>query len=137
AGTPPAHPSPPPPPDRSPRRPRRGRRPRRYNGTSPRERGARRRLLVELLAAVGEDVEVEPPFHCDYGTQLVIGAGVYINVGCVVLDCAQVVIGDRALLGPGVHIYAATHPVDPDVRRSGRELAAPVSIGADVSLGGR
>src|SRR5213596_1308358 len=63
------------------------------------------------LAAVGEDVEVEPPFRCDYGTQLVIGAGVYINVGCVVLDCAQVVIGDRALLGPGVHIYAATHPV--------------------------
>jgi maltose O-acetyltransferase len=54
----------------------------------------------------------------------------------VVLDCAQVVIGDRALLGPGVHIYAATHPVDPSVRRSGRELAAPVSIGADVWLGG-
>src|SRR5438034_826714 len=61
---------------------------RRYNTTSPRERGARRRLLTELLATVGEDVEVEPPFHCDYGTQLVIGAGVYINVGCVVLDCA-------------------------------------------------
>jgi maltose O-acetyltransferase len=109
---------------------------RRYNGTSPLELAARRRLLIELLADVGDDVEVEPPFHCDYGTQLVIGASVYINVGCVVLDCARVVIGDRALLGPGVHIYAATHPVDPSVRRSGRELAAPVSIGTDVWLGG-
>jgi maltose O-acetyltransferase len=109
---------------------------RRYNATSPRERDARRRLLTQLLTTVGEDVEIEPPFHCDYGTQIVIGAGVYINVGCVVLDCAQVVIGDQALLGPGVHIYAATHPVDPGVRRSGRELAAPVSIGADVWLGG-
>jgi hypothetical protein len=70
---------------------------------------AQRRLLTDLLGAVGEDVEIEPPFHCGYGTQLVIGTDVYINVGCVVLDCAQVMIGDRALFGPGVHIYTAGH----------------------------
>jgi acetyltransferase-like isoleucine patch superfamily enzyme len=91
---------------------------------------------VELFAAVGDDVEVELPFHCDYGGQITVGAGVYVNVGCVVLDCTRVEIGDRALLGPGVHLYAATHPVDPAVRRSGCELAAPVTIGTDVWLGG-
>jgi maltose O-acetyltransferase len=109
---------------------------RRYNATGPHERAERRRLLVELFAAVGDDVEIEPPFHCDYGTQILVGADVYANVGWVVLDCARVEIGDRVLLGPGVHLYAATHPVDPAVRRSGRELAAPVTIGADVWLGG-
>ncbi len=108
----------------------------RYNATGPHERAKRRRLLVELFAAVGDHVEIEPPFHCDYGTQILVGADVYANFGCVVLDCARVEIGDRVLLGPGVHLYAATHPVDPAVRRSGRELAAPVTIGADVWLGG-
>jgi maltose O-acetyltransferase len=108
----------------------------RYNATGPHERAKRRRLLVELFAAVGDHVEIEPPFHCDYGTQILVGADVYANVGCVVLDCARVEIGDRVLLGPGVHLYAATHPVDPALRRSGHELAAPVTIGADVWLGG-
>ena len=109
---------------------------RHYNASDPSARTQRRRLLMELLAAVGEDVEIEPPFHCDYGSQIVVGSGVYVNVGAVVLDCARVEIGDRTLLGPGVHIYAATHPVNPGERRSGRELAAPVRIGADVWLGG-
>ena len=109
---------------------------RRYNATGPGDGVERRRLLVELFAAIGDDVEIEPPFHCDYGTQIIIGTGVYANVGCVVLDCARVEIGDRTLLGPAVHLYAATHPVDPSIRRSGRELAAPITIGTDVWLGG-
>ena len=59
-----------------------------------------------------------------------------MNAGCIVLDCAAVTIGVNVLIGPGVHIYAATHPIDPSVRRTGRELAAPVRIGDDVWIGG-
>ncbi|MBL8666794.1 MAG: sugar O-acetyltransferase, partial [Rhodospirillales bacterium] len=64
------------------------------------------------------------------------GDNLYLNAGCVILDCAAVDIGANVLIGPGVHIYAATHPTDPVVRRTGRELAAPVSIGDDVWIGG-
>jgi maltose O-acetyltransferase len=61
---------------------------------------------------------------------------VFLNANCVILDCARVEIGDDVQIGPGVHLYAATHPLSPEVRRSGLERAAPVTIGSDVWLGG-
>ena len=93
-------------------------------------------LLRELLGEVGADAVVEPPFHCDYGDNVVIGERFYANAGCVFLDCAAIAIGDRVLLGPGVHLYAATHPLDAETRRSGLEYARPVTIGDDVWVGG-
>jgi maltose O-acetyltransferase len=93
-------------------------------------------LLRELLGEVGADAVVEPPFHCDYGDNVVIGERFYANAGCVFLDCAAITIGDRVLLGPGVHFYAATHPLDAETRRSGLEYARPVTIGDDVWIGG-
>jgi len=85
---------------------------------------------------VGPDAWIEPPFHCDYGTHLYLGARVYMNFQCVVLDCSRVDIGDDVFLGPGVHVYAAMHPLDPDQRIRGPELARPVKIGAKVWIGG-
>ncbi len=93
-------------------------------------------VLAELLGAVGTDVEVVPPFFCDYGSNIFVGSRVFVNTNCVILDCARIDIGDDVQIGPGVHLYAATHPLDATVRRSGLELAAPVSIGHDVWLGG-
>ncbi len=93
-------------------------------------------LLRELFARVGADPVVEPPFHCDYGDNISIGDRFYANAGCVVLDCAPVAIGDRVLFGPGVHVYAATHPLDAGLRRRGLEYARPVTIGDDVWIGG-
>src|SRR5262249_54275569 len=72
---------------------------------------------------------IEPPFYCDYGSNIAVGDGFYANYGCVVLDCNLVTIGREVKLGPGVQIYAAYHPIDPEARAGGRELAAPVSIG--------
>src|ERR1043166_8046785 len=93
-------------------------------------------ILRELFGRIGEDAVVEPPFHCDYGENIVVGARFYANAGCVFLDCAAITFGDRVLLGPGVHVYAATHPLDAETRRRGLELAAPVTIGDDVWIGG-
>lgn len=107
-----------------------------YNATRETEADERRRILGELFGAIGEGAEVEPPFRCDYGKNIRAGAGLFMNFGCVVLDCGPVTIGDRVLIGPGVHIYGATHPVDAETRRTGREYGAPVLIGSDVWIGG-
>jgi len=92
--------------------------------------------LRELFGSVGSDVEIVPPFFCDYGSNIFVGSRVFMNTGCVILDCARVDIGDDVKFGPGVHLYPATHPLDPATRRAGLELAAPVIIGSDVWLGG-
>ena len=106
-----------------------------FNQAAPDDDEARERVLAALLGRCGARVKIEPPFHCDYGTHLHVGDDVYMNFNCVVLDCALVRIGDRVLLGPGVQILAATHPVSAAERRTGREFARPVTIGDDVWLG--
>jgi maltose O-acetyltransferase len=93
-------------------------------------------LLRRLVRSVGPDSLVEPPFHCDYGFNIRVGKRFYANVGCVFLDCAPIDIGDAVLLGPGVHLYAATHTVDAETRRRGLEHALPIKIGDDVWIGG-
>lgn len=107
-----------------------------FNASTEQDPPLRERLLRELLGSVGASPEVEPPLYLDYGFNIALGDRVFINIGCVLLDCNRITIGDRTLLGPGVHIYAATHPVDPEVRASGPELALPVTIGSDVWIGG-
>ena len=93
-------------------------------------------LLRDLLGGVGERVWIEPPFHCDYGCNIFLEDGVYLNFNCIILDCNTVHIGEGTVIGPGVHIYAAYHPTDPQQRKLGPELAAPVHIGKNVWIGG-
>jgi maltose O-acetyltransferase len=107
-----------------------------YNRSSIDELAERDRLLRELIPQVGRELWIEPPFYCDYGEHITIGDNVYFNFNCVILDVAPVTIGSRVLFAPGVQIYAATHPIDPVVRRSGLELGAPITIGDDVWIGG-
>jgi maltose O-acetyltransferase len=92
-------------------------------------------LLAELLASVGDGAWIEPPFYCDYGWNLSLGARAFFNFDCVVLDCAPVVVGDGCLLGPGVQLCAATHPLDPAVRADGLESALPITLGPNVWIG--
>ena len=77
-----------------------------------------------------------PPFYCDYGAYIELGDDVFVNMACVVLDCAAVTVGARTLLGPGVMLLAATHPISAQERRTGLESAAPIRIGEDAWLGG-
>ena len=93
-------------------------------------------LLRERLGAVGEGTILRPPFYCDYGYNIHLGARVFLNYNCVILDTARVTIGDDTRIGPAVQIYAADHPRDPAVRRSGLESGRPVTIGANVWIGG-
>jgi maltose O-acetyltransferase len=108
----------------------------RYNGASSQPPDARHALLREGLGAAGEGTIVRPPFHCDYGWNIHVGARVFVNFGCVILDVARVEIGDDSRIGPNVQIYTAEHPRDPAVRRGGLESGRPVRIGANVWIGG-
>lgn len=97
---------------------------------------ARRALLVGRLGSVGEGTVVRPPFHCDYGFNIHLGAGVFLNFNCVILDVVEVSVGDGTKVGPAVQIYAADHPRDAATRRAGLELGRPVRIGRHVWIGG-
>ncbi|MDS0220014.1 sugar O-acetyltransferase [Haloarcula sp. S1AR25-5A] len=110
---------------------------REYNQTDPAAADTRRALIEDLFGSVGADCHVEPPFRCDYGDNIHVGDGFYANFDCVVLDVCRVDIGDDCLLGPGVHIYTATHPLDPAERRSGVEYGEPVTVGDNVWVGGQ
>ena len=92
--------------------------------------------LADLFGSVGQNVLVEAPFHCAYGINIHLGDAVYINATCVILDSGQVKIGTGTMIGPGTHIYCADHHRDPAQRRAGIERALPVTIGADVWIGG-
>jgi maltose O-acetyltransferase len=107
-----------------------------HNTMPPDERGNMAPALKALFAEVAADVFVEAPFHCSYGINITLRAGVYLNAGCTILDSAPVTIGDRSMLGPGVHIYCAEHHKDIALRRAGLEIARPVTIGKDVWIGG-
>lgn len=107
------------------------------NTMAPDARGAIGPALAALLGSLGAGSEIEAPFHCPYGFNLHLGENVFLNAGCVVLDTAKVTIGAGTMLGPGVHIYCPEHATDRDKRRAGLEISKPVTIGADVWIGGR
>lgn len=105
------------------------------NGTRERDREARRAILTKLFASGGDSVLLQPPFYCDYGTNIYLGEQVYFNFNCVVLDVCEVHIGDFTLFGPSVQLYTATHPLTAELRRR-QEFGKPITIGSDVWIGG-
>jgi maltose O-acetyltransferase len=107
-----------------------------YNRTFARERAERLRILRELLGAVGEAVDIRPPFYCDYGSQIRIGARTFANFNLVALDVAAITIGDDVQIGPNVQLLTPTHPIDPEPRRAKVEAAKPITIGDNVWLAG-
>jgi maltose O-acetyltransferase len=107
-----------------------------YNSTREDEQFDRLKILTELFGAIGKTIEIEPPFYCDYGSNIYAGNGFYANFGCTILDCHRVDIGENVLCGPNVQIYTAFHPTDPQIRLAGLELAAPINIGNNVWIGG-
>jgi maltose O-acetyltransferase len=108
----------------------------RYNDQRLIDSAARRALLEEGLGAVGEDTVVRPSFYVDYGYNIRLGRGVFLNYGCMVLDVVAVEIGDLTQIGPGVQILTPDHPRGPAERRSGLEFGRPIRLGANVWIGG-
>jgi maltose O-acetyltransferase len=108
---------------------------RELNATRESEEVERRRILSELFGKGGETVWMQPPFFCDYGTNIELGERVFFNFNCILLDVCPVRIGDFTLFGPAVQIYTPLHPFNAEQRRRG-EYGKPIEIGSDVWVGG-
>ena len=107
-----------------------------FNNTTEEQIGYRIRLLKELFGSTGENLYIEPPFRCDYGSNIHIGERFYANFDCIILDVAEVHIGKNCLFGPRVCIYTPCHPIDTDIRNMGIECGKSVVIGDNVWIGG-
>ncbi len=105
------------------------------NATTETQQDERRRILRALFAAGGDTVWMQPPFFCDYGSNIELGERVFFNFNCIVLDVCRVRIGSFSLFGPAVQIYTPMHPMNAEQRRR-QEFGKPVEIGSDVWVGG-
>lgn len=108
----------------------------RYNRASTATAAERHALLAEGLGEAGPGATIRPPFYCDYGYNIHLGEGVFLNFGCTVLDVVPVRIGAGTQIGPGVQILTADHPRDPAQRRTMVEFGRSVTIGRNVWIGG-
>lgn len=104
------------------------------NATSVAEPFAREELLRTLLGSFGDSTEILSPFQCDYGYRISVGARTFINFGAVILDSAEVHIGDDVQLGPNVQLVTPLHPLDPGQRRTMIEWAKPITLEDGVWL---
>src|SRR5262245_986493 len=107
----------------------------RLNATRESDDTERRRILRDLFGRGGDSVWMQPPFYCDYGSNIELGERVFFNFNCIVLDVCRVRIGDFTLFGPAVQIYTPLHPLNAEQRR-GEEYGRPIEIGSDVWVGG-
>lgn len=107
-----------------------------FNNLAPAQVEERKTLVKKLFGSTGNEFWIEQRFHCDYGYNIHIGENFYANVGCTILDCAEVKIGDNVLFGPGVSLYTAGHPTNTEQRIAGLEYAYPITIGDNVWIGG-
>ena len=107
-----------------------------FNDADPDQLEIKKQLLRDLIPMQGIDLWIEPPFHCDYGSNIQLGNKVYFNFNCIILDVMNIKIGDNVLVGPAVQIYTAMHPLNWKERAEGLEFAKPITIGSDVWIGG-
>jgi len=107
-----------------------------YNITTDEETERRQELMHELFHSVGERVWIEPDFRCEFGKNITIGNDVYINFGCIILDCGHITIGNNTLIGPNVGIYSVNHALDAQERITGGLIPKEIHIGNRVWLGG-
>ncbi|HDR7951138.1 TPA: sugar O-acetyltransferase [Bacillus toyonensis] len=107
-----------------------------YNATTDEERDYRELLIKKLLGKNGSNTFIEPNFRCEFGYNIEVGDNFFANFDCIILDCGKVSIGDNVWLGPRVQIYSVNHATEPQARREGYEIAAPVNIADNVWVGG-
>ena len=107
------------------------------NATRMQDLSRRRKILRAILPNVdAEAVEILSPFMVDYGYNIYLGAGTFLNHNCYLMDCAEIRFGKKVFVGPNCGFYTAIHPLDYVKRAEGLEMAKPIIIGDDVWIGG-
>ena len=84
-----------------------------FNLTPMKNLDERRELLKKILPHVNvEAVEILSPFMVDYGYNIFLGAGTFLNHNCYLMDCAEIRLGKKVFVGPNCGFYTAIHPLD-------------------------
>ena len=107
----------------------------RFNNTPPENEEEQAALIRQIIGKHGKNLKIEPPFHCDYGSNIEVGENFFANFNLTILDVGRVKIGKNAQIAPNVSIYTAGHPVHPDSRNSGYEYGIDITIGDNVVIG--
>ncbi|MTD12327.1 sugar O-acetyltransferase [Nakamurella sp. YIM 132087] len=107
-----------------------------YHRAAVADEAVARPLLEALVGTLGAGAFVKPPLFVDYGENIHIGPGTFINYNLTALDVATITIGAHCQIGPSVQLLTPTHPIDPAPRRAHLEAALPIVIGDNVWLGG-
>lgn len=107
-----------------------------FNALRPSEIEKRNNIIRQLFKQTGDTFFIEPPFRCDYGYNISIGNNFYANYNLIILDCAEITIGDNVFIAPNVSLFTAGHPIHFEPRNQDLEYAIPISIGNNVWIGG-
>lgn len=107
----------------------------RYNRSYGEAQRVRESILRDILGGMGENVNFEPDFRCEFGSNIFIGNNFFANFDCVILDCNRIVIGNNVLFGPRVGLYAGNHAIHPEDRVAGGCYSKPITIGDSVWVG--
>lgn len=107
-----------------------------YNLCRPDKKEEMTRIIKSIIGKTGEEIHIEQPFRCDYGSNIEVGENFYSNYNCIMLDVGKITIGKNVMFAPNVSIYTAGHPIHPQSRNSGYEYGIPVTIGNNVWVGG-
>lgn len=106
-----------------------------YNRSYGEAQRVRESILRDILGGMGENVNFEPDFRCEFGSNIFIGDNFFANFDCVILDCNRIVIGNNVLFGPRVGLYAGNHAIHPEDRVAGGCYSKPITIGDNVWVG--
>ena len=106
-----------------------------YNRLNPNDRETQEKMLRSMLGKMGKEVIFTPPFWCDYGYNISVGDYFYSNHNLIITDGAEVTFGDNVFIAPNCCFTTAEHPIDPEQRKSGLEIAKPITIGNNVWIG--
>ncbi len=106
-----------------------------FNQLKPSDRDGQHKILHQIFGKMGEHVDVNPPFWCDYGYNTSVGDYFFANRYCQILDGGKVTFGDHVFIAPNCLFTTAEHALDPEQRNAGLEVALPISIGNNVWIG--
>ncbi|MBY0014017.1 sugar O-acetyltransferase [Paenibacillus typhae] len=107
-----------------------------FNQTRPSEYDKRMAMLGEMLAEIGENCYIEPPFHANWGGKHVhFGKNIYANFNLTMVDDTHIYVGNYTMFGPKVTVATAGHPVLPELREQAYQYNAPVTIGKNCWIG--
>ena len=73
-----------------------------YNLTDDTNYELRKKMIQNFLGKTGDKLHIESNFRVEYGYNIEIGENFYSNYDCLLLDICPIIIGDNAMLAPGV-----------------------------------